>query len=100
MSTEKLKKAWSGRNPCHELNSDTGEDMFWGTLKMVIDELINTLNALKSYIGNRSNEWVKVIEAETSINKALSGDNKFCSHCEKRLRNKGDGTLELLCECD
>ena len=38
MSKEILKKIWSERNPQHEANSDTGEDMFFDTVMMVIKD--------------------------------------------------------------
>ena len=33
---ELLKRLWVERNPQHEANSDTGEDMFWRTVFMVM----------------------------------------------------------------
>ena len=33
-----LKRIWERRNPQHEINSDTGEDMFWGTVLAVFNE--------------------------------------------------------------
>lgn len=29
---------WESRNPQHEINSDTGEDMFWKTMTMCMEE--------------------------------------------------------------
>ena len=31
---------WHKRNPCHELNLNSGEDMFWKTAFMVFDDYI------------------------------------------------------------
>ena len=53
MSIEKLKKAWYNRMPSHETNADTGEDMFWGTLEMVIDDY-NELVKESDFISNVS----------------------------------------------
>jgi hypothetical protein len=38
MSKELLEKIWWSRNPQHEVNADTGKDMFFDTVKMVIDD--------------------------------------------------------------
>lgn len=35
---EKLKRIWNERNPQHETNSDTNEDMFWQTVLMVFKD--------------------------------------------------------------
>lgn len=42
--TEILKELWMNRNPCHEENLSSGEDMFWGTVLMVIKDF-NQLSA-------------------------------------------------------
>jgi len=43
--TEKLlKELWYKRNPCHELNADTENDMYWGTVICVINDLIENLS--------------------------------------------------------
>lgn len=36
---EELKKLWVKRNPCHDLNADSGEDMFWGTVLCIFNDL-------------------------------------------------------------
>ena len=38
---EEFKDAWYKRNPVHEYNADTGEDMFWGTAMMVMEDFFN-----------------------------------------------------------
>ena len=38
-----LEKIWFGRNPCHETNSNSGEDMFWRTVACVIDDYIGMM---------------------------------------------------------
>lgn len=35
-----LEELWYRRNPAHEHNADSGEDMFWGTVACVIDDYI------------------------------------------------------------
>lgn len=35
---ERFKKLWYARNPAHEINADSGEDMFWKTAMMVAQE--------------------------------------------------------------
>ena len=41
-----LEKLWYTRNPFHENNADTGEDMFWGTIACVIDDYLAALKTL------------------------------------------------------
>lgn len=44
LSDEELfKRLWYSRNPVHELNADSGEDMFWGTAEMVAREYVAAL---------------------------------------------------------
>ena len=38
---EEFKVAWYKRNPVHEYNADTGENMFWGTAMMVMEDFFN-----------------------------------------------------------
>lgn len=35
---------WYKRNPCHELNSDSGEDMFWKTAFMVFEDYVREVS--------------------------------------------------------
>ena len=44
MSKELLIKMWNNRNPQYEINSDSGEDMFFDTVKMVFEDYTKALN--------------------------------------------------------
>jgi hypothetical protein len=35
-----LKKIWYARNPSHDINTNTGEDMFWKTAFMVFQDYL------------------------------------------------------------
>ncbi len=35
---------WYKRNPCHELNSNSGEDMFWKTAFMVFEDYVREVS--------------------------------------------------------
>ena len=35
---------WYKRNPCHELNSNSGEDMFWRTAFMVFEDYVREVS--------------------------------------------------------
>lgn len=35
---------WYKRNPCHELNSNSGEDMFWKTAFMVLEDYLRRVS--------------------------------------------------------
>lgn len=39
-----LIELWYKRNPCHEHNLNSGEDMFWGTVFMVFDDYVRELS--------------------------------------------------------
>lgn len=41
---ELLTKLWYKRNPCHELNLDSGEDMFWKTAFMVFEDYVREVS--------------------------------------------------------
>ncbi len=43
LKINELIKVWNERNPQHELNSDTGKDMFWETVLMVFEDLNNKI---------------------------------------------------------
>ena len=38
-----FKEMWLNRNPAHETNYDTGEDMFWATAELVAREYVEYL---------------------------------------------------------
>lgn len=50
ISVDLIEKIWLSRNPQHELNSDTGKDMFFDTVKMVVDDYNAAIKKL-SYDG-------------------------------------------------
>lgn len=35
---------WYKRNPCHEINSNSGEDMFWKTTFMVFEDYVREVS--------------------------------------------------------
>ena len=35
---------WHKRNPCHELNANSGEDMFWRTCFMVFEDYVREVS--------------------------------------------------------
>ena len=39
-----LIELWYKRNPCHELNSNSGEDMFWRTAFMVFEDYVGEVS--------------------------------------------------------
>jgi len=39
-----LIELWYKRNPCHELNSNSGEDMFWKTAFMVFEDYVRAVS--------------------------------------------------------
>jgi len=45
---EKLKEFWTNRNPSHENNANTGEDMFWGTVLCIFEDMNRANGADKS----------------------------------------------------
>jgi len=65
---EKLKIFWNKRNPQHDLNADSKEDMFWGTVVCVF----NDLN--KSNIGNKMYSREEVEKAYNAGMKIVEQD--------------------------
>ena len=41
---EQLKEFWTIRNPQHEDNTNSGKDMFWGTVLCIFDDMNEALN--------------------------------------------------------
>ena len=39
-----LIELWYKRNPCHEHNSNSGEDMFWRTAFMVFEDYVREVS--------------------------------------------------------
>jgi len=39
-----LIELWYKRNPCHELNANSGEDMFWKTAFMVFEDYVREVS--------------------------------------------------------
>jgi len=48
--SELFQEMWRKRNPCHEINANTEEDMFWETAEMVAREYVEELDTRKSSI--------------------------------------------------
>ena len=75
-----------------------------------MEEIRNCINGEVNRITNEifcneKNECCKFIE-DCKIKKHMKifnevnlASNPYCPHCGKRKVMKGDGTLELLCEC-
>lgn len=40
-----LIELWYKRNPCHEFNTNSGEDMFWKTAFMVFEDYIREVSS-------------------------------------------------------
>ena len=41
MTKDLIKKYWNERNPSHDIDADTGEDRFFGTVRAVFEDVIN-----------------------------------------------------------
>ena len=39
-----LIELWYKRNPCHELNTNSGKDMFWKTAFMVFEDYVREVS--------------------------------------------------------
>jgi hypothetical protein len=48
-----LRNIWDARNPCHEINQDTGEDMFWNSLALVVKDYLSTVATFYHVVENR-----------------------------------------------
>lgn len=56
---ELFKRLWYNRNPVHENNADSGEDMFWGTAELVAREYAQHLSGASSL--QAENERLKLL---------------------------------------
>lgn len=61
---ERFKRLWYNRNPVHEVNADTGEDMFWETALMVAEEYAKQSTPLQTE-GKTENGWVALFKDES-----------------------------------
>jgi hypothetical protein len=68
-----FKEFWYKRNPVHDLNADSGEDMFWGTAELVAREYVAFIS-VPSVQGKED-------EGASGIN---SGDASVASHSVHR----------------
>lgn len=68
---EKLKEFWNNRNPAHENNTNTGEDMFWGTVLCIFDDM-NRANGVNSESSN-----CNIPRVMRSIYSEMQHDNRF-----------------------
>lgn len=79
---EVFKTFWHKRNPVHEINSNTGEDMFWGTAELVAREYVASIvNERKDSAGS----WVKASERLPGV------IDKKCTPVFVRAEIKGYG---------
>lgn len=83
MSKELLIKMWNNRNPQHEINSDSGEDMFFDTVKMVFEDYIK---ALSQHDVSRRSEQLKCKCKKAQFTRNVDADfNPLCGRCGKAL---------------
>jgi hypothetical protein len=47
-----LRNIWDARNPCREINQDTGEEMFWGSLALVVKDYLSTVATFYHVVAN------------------------------------------------
>src|SRR6478609_5963577 len=86
---KRFKNLWYARNPVHENNADTGEDMFWATAELVAREYVLELLANKPMPPQFDTET-----CESCGNKFMptndtgvdDGGNHFCADCWKELK--------------
>lgn len=58
-----FKEIWESRNPVHESNLDTGEDMFWGTAQKVAEEFCNQSPSIAGMKGEGELWWKQEYDA-------------------------------------
>jgi hypothetical protein len=66
---QRIDKVWHSRSPVHELNADSGEDMFYGTMRIAMSEYAQQEAiafagwAAKHYVkidkDDEGNEWIE-----------------------------------------
>lgn len=89
---EKLKEFWYSRNPSHETNSDTSEDMYWQTVYCVFKDLNQSLTIQLS----EANETIASLRGDKDVlwkeNDLL---NKTVGRLAKEKREKEEELMGL-----
>lgn len=75
MSKEILQKIWTERNPQHEVNADTGKDMFFDTVMMVIKDY-NAVN--KNFVlADVRGQLIAFLRQQTKLHYVSIYENDF-----------------------
>jgi len=83
---EKLKIFWNERNPQHELNSDSGENMFWETVLCIFNDL-NQVNG-----DSTSTEALPIADVSSS-----NGCTRHSNCCNEEVTVIGEITKYYQC---
>jgi predicted nucleic acid-binding Zn-ribbon protein len=87
------KEIWLSRNPVHETNLDTGEDMFWKTLDMCFKEFSDQessfkdkrIGELESELNTGANQYAFVCIELDELEEQSSSKDARIKEMEERL---------------
>ena len=85
---EQLVKFWYDRNPVHELNADSGEDMFWGTVLAVFNDM-QQANGVSTSQDKALHKHVVIKQVCTCKNAEIEKNSSipvYCHNCNAYVK--------------
>lgn len=83
-----IERIWNTRNPQHDINTDTGDDMFWGTVLMVFKDFANEqTQPLKDEIKELNKVILNHLEIESSNGRTFKSMSSKLTEANKKLKD-------------
>ena len=83
-----IERIWNTRNPQHDINTDTGDDMFWGTVHMVFKDFANEqTQPLKDEIKELNKVILNHLEIESSNGRTFKSMSSKLTEANKQLKD-------------
>ena len=83
-----IERIWNTRNPQHDINTDTGDDMFWGTVLMVFKDFANEqTQPLKDEIKELNKVILNHLEIESSNGRTFKSMSSKLTEANKQLKD-------------
>ena len=83
-----IERIWNTRNPQQDNNTDTGDDMFWGTVLMVFKDFANEqTQPLKDEIKELNKVILNHLEIESSNGRTFKSMSSKLTEANKKLKD-------------
>ena len=83
-----IERIWNTTNPQHDINTDTGDDMFWGTVLMVFKDFANEqTQPLKDEIKELNKVILNHLEIESSNGRTFKSMSSKLTEANKQLKD-------------